>query len=125
MKLKNVLYFSAVVFAVAFTSSACNKKKDTIAKVFVYDENKNPVSNAEVILKAEPTDVTYGKTLIENDTVMTNLSGEAIFNYNDIYEKGQAGVAVLNIYASKDGLTGEGVVQIVEEETSEATVYIK
>lgn len=125
MKLRNVIYFSAVVFAVGFTSSACNKKKDTIAKVFVYDENKNPVSNAEVVLYASPSESSFGKTLIENDTTTTNLSGEAIFNYNDIYELGQAGVAVLNINASKDGLTGEGVIQIIEEETSEATVYIK
>lgn len=125
MKFSKILYISIFIFAGALIAAGCNKKKDTIAKVFVYDENDNPVSGAEVILKAEPSSASYGKTLIENDTATTNLSGEAIFNLSDLYQKGQSGVAVLNIYATKDALSGAGVIQIEEETTSEAKVYVK
>lgn len=125
MKFSKIIYLSSFIFASALISSGCNKKKDTIAKVFVYDENDNPVSGSEVILKAEPSTTSYGKTLIENDTATTNLSGEAIFNLSDLYQKGQSGVAVLNIYATKDAMSGAGVIQVEEEITSEAKVYIK
>ena len=125
MKNKNIFTIPAILFSIALLSSACNKKDDTIAKVYVFDENKNAISGCEVILKAEPSTNSYGKTLIQPDTAITNVDGEAIFNFNELYELGQAGVAVLNIDANKDGLFGEGVIQILEEETSEATVYIK
>jgi hypothetical protein len=59
------------------------------------------------------------------DTTQTNSSGEAIFNLNDVYKKGMAGVAILNIDARKNGLKGEGIIKVEEEVTSEATVYIQ
>lgn len=126
MKFSTSLIVSAFLFGALFMSSGCNKKKDTIAKVYVYDTDKNPILGAEVILYAQGTEGTsFGKTLIQPDTVITNISGEAIFNLSELYQLGQSGVAVLNIDASKDGLKGEGVIQVVEEETAEANVYIK
>lgn len=120
------LFIGLILAGITFSLSlSCNRKKDTIAKVFVYDESKNAISGAQVILYADPSVNSNGKKLIANDTAITNVSGEAIFNFNDLYKEGQSGVAVLNIAASKGSLTGSGNIQIVEEVTSESSVYIK
>jgi hypothetical protein len=59
------------------------------------------------------------------DTALTNSEGKATFNYNDVYQLGQAGVAILNIKATYDSLVGEGIIKIVEETTSEETVFLQ
>jgi hypothetical protein len=59
------------------------------------------------------------------DTTTTNTSGEARFNFNDVYQLGQAGVAVLNIEASANGLSGEGIIKVEQETTSEETVFVQ
>lgn len=123
MKFSKIIFIVSITFFAYLLTTGCNRKKDTIAKVFVYDQNKKAVSGCQVILKPEPSE-SSSKTLIQADTAITNATGEAIFNFNDLYQKGQAGVAVLNIYASKDGATGTGVIQIIEEETSETDVYL-
>ena len=123
MKFSKIILLTSVTLVAYSLTSGCNRKKDTIAKVFVYDQSKTAVSGCQVILKAEPSE-SSSKPLIEADTAITNATGEAIFNFNDLYQKGQAGVAVLNIYASKDGSTGTGVIQIIEEETSESDIYL-
>jgi hypothetical protein len=125
MKRNYSIAIALFIFAGTMVVSSCKKKKDTIAKVFVMDENNNPVTTCRVILKPEPSESAAGKTLIDADTAVTNSSGEAIFNYNELYQLGQAGVAVLNVEAFKDGLTGSSVIQIKEEVTSETTVFIK
>jgi hypothetical protein len=127
MKRNYSIAIALFIFAGTMVVSSCKKKKDTIAKVFVMDENNNPVTTCRVILKPEPSSVSgsAGKTLIDADTAVTNSAGEAIFNYNELYQLGQAGVAVLNVEAFKDGLTGSSVIQIKEEVTSETTVFIK
>lgn len=107
------------------TSLSCNKKKDTIAKIYIRDANNALVSGARVVL--------YGKSSIPgqqgkvnvSDTTKSNSAGEAIFNLNDVYQKGQAGVAVLDIYASLGVTSGSGIIKVVEEITSEETVFIQ
>jgi hypothetical protein len=124
MKRNNVII--AGIFAVSFlVIGSCKKKQDTIAKVFIVDSQNQGVGACTVILKAVPTTNSTGKTVIAADTSITNVAGEAIFNFNDLYQLGQAGVAVLNIYASKDGVIGTGVIQLKEEETVETTVTIQ
>ncbi|MFN5910972.1 MAG: hypothetical protein ACK45H_06535, partial [Bacteroidota bacterium] len=59
------------------------------------------------------------------DTTLTNSSGVAVFNYNDEYQLGQAGVAVLDIKAFKGGAQGQGIIKVEQETTSEETVYIE
>jgi hypothetical protein len=125
MKVSTILATASLFLAAFFVISSCNRKDDTIAKVFVYDENNDPVSNAEVVLYPEPSESSVGKETIPPDTAITNSSGEAIFNFNDLYQLGQAGVAVLNVHAYKDTLEGYGVIQVVEEETSESEVRIQ
>jgi hypothetical protein len=117
---------SALLFGlgVVFSSSGCRKKKDTIAKVYVHDASDDVVVGAQVVLKGEST-VTPSPPVVLFDTTTTNGSGEAIFNFNDVYQLGQAGVAVLNIEAQKDGLTGQGIIKVEQETTSEETVFIQ
>lgn len=116
-----------VTGGIFFSSTGCKKKKDTIAKVYVRDVNNNPVVAAEVILYGENTNPPNSGSqnpVALMDTTTTNGSGEAIFNFNDVYQLGQAGVAVLNIKATKDGNTGNGIIKVEQETTSEETVFI-
>jgi hypothetical protein len=119
-----LLVASVFGMGVVFSSSGCRKKKDTIAKIYVRDTMNAPVIGAEVVLKGEST-VSPSPPVVLFDTTTTNGSGEAIFNFNDVYQLGQAGVAVLNIEAEKNGLTGQGIIKVEQETTSEETVFIQ
>jgi hypothetical protein len=103
---------------------SCRKKKDTIAKIYVRDASSQYVEGATVILYGQST-INQGANVVLYDTTLTNSSGVAIFNYNEVYQLGQAGVAVLNIKAFKNGAQGQGIIKIEEEVTSEETVFIQ
>lgn len=110
---------------VLLSSAGCRKKKDTIAKIYVRDVANEPVSGATVRIYGQDTDNSNGDQVVSLDkTATTNTSGEATFNFNDVYQLGQAGVAVLDIDAQKDGLSGSGIIKIEQEKTSEETVFI-
>ena len=122
-----LVLLALLVSVIVFTSTGCRRKKDTIAKIYVRDSSNNPVVSAEVIVYGENTNPPNSGSqnpVALRDTTTTNGSGEAIFNFNDVYQKGQAGVAVLNIKASKDGNVGNGIIKVEEETTSEETVFI-
>jgi hypothetical protein len=102
----------------------CRKKKDTIAKVYVRDSSSQYVEGATVILYGEST-INQPANVVLYDTTLTNSSGVAIFNYNDVYQLGQAGVAVLSIKAFKNGAQGQGIIKVEEEKISEETVFIQ
>lgn len=120
IRFKNI-FFVAGLSSLVFMS-ACRKKIDTIAKVYVKDAYGVGVSDCQVILKGIST---INKTSSLADTARTNSGGEAIFNFNEIYKSGQAGVAVLDVFASKNGVSGTGIIQIVEKTTSQATVVVQ
>lgn len=122
--LKNTILASLAITLVFATFSSCRKKKDTLAKIYVKDTNNDPVSSCRVILKGISTENNQANVSLY-DTSYTNSAGEAVFSFNDTYQLGQAGVAVLNIEAKKNGLTGTGIIKIVEETTSEATVFLQ
>lgn len=110
--------------ALTVTLSSCRKKKDTIARITVLDAENKVVPEAQVILFGQSTTDPM-QEVVRRDTAMTNTSGVATFNYNDVYQLGQAGVAVLNIRATKGGLVGTGIIQIKEEVENTAKVYIQ
>jgi hypothetical protein len=114
-----------IIFAITAISSlvSCRKKKDTIANVYVKDENDDIVSGAMVILYGTNTAGTPQQVAVF-DTVYSNSSGLASFNYNDLYQLGQAGVAVLDIKAQKQNKVGQGIIKIEAEKVNEETVYI-
>jgi len=121
--MKNIiLLFSVILFAFTFTS--CRKKGDTIANIYVKDEENLNVSGAMVILYGTNTSSTP-QTVAVFDTLYTNSAGLASFNFNDIYQLGQAGVAVLDIKAQKLNKIGQGIIKIEAETVNEETVFIQ
>ncbi|MBW7867814.1 MAG: hypothetical protein H3C31_05760 [Brumimicrobium sp.] len=112
------------LFGMIATISSCRKKADTIAQITVRDTAKALVSGARVILYGTSTTDPI-QAVVRRDTAYTNSSGVATFNYNDVYQLGQAGVAVLNIRAEKGALYGNGIIKITEEQENYAKVFIK
>ena len=118
-----LLAFFALVSAAAFVG--CRKKGETIAKIYVRDASTNVgVPGARVVLYGQST-TNQPSSVTLFDTTLTNSAGEAVFNFDDVYQLGQAGVAVLNIDVSKDGMAGQGIIKVEEETTSEETVFIQ
>lgn len=112
----------AILSVIATTS--CRKKLDTTANIYVKDENNASVSNAMVVLYGTNTQGTPQQVAVF-DTAYTNLNGMATFNFNDLYQLGQAGVAVLDIDAKKGNKAGAGIIKIEAEKLNEETVYIQ
>ncbi|MDF3028361.1 MAG: putative outer rane adhesin like protein [Fluviicola sp.] len=111
--------------AAIISIGSCRKKEDTIAKIYVLDQNNSRVAGATVELIGEETGGSEGHgSLRAPKTATTNEQGEATFNYNDIYQLGQCGVAVFKIKASLGGAVGNGIIKVEQEETSEETVFI-
>ncbi len=111
--------------AAIISIGSCRKKEDTIAKIYVLDQNNSRVAGATVELIGEETAGSTGHGSIRDPKVATtNEQGEATFNYNDIYQLGQCGVAVFKIKASLGGAVGNGIIKVEQEETTEETVFI-
>lgn len=111
--------------AAIISIGSCRKKEDTIAKIYVLDQNNSRVAGATVELIGEETAGSEGHGSLRAPKVATtNEQGEATFNYNDIYQLGQCGVAVFKIKASLGGAVGNGIIKVEQEETSEETVFI-
>ena len=112
--------------AAIISIGSCRKKEDTIAKITVLDQSNNRVSGATVELIGESTmgsSQTHG-SIRDPKIATTNEQGEATFNYNDVYQLGQCGVAVFKIKASLGGAVGNGIIKVEQEETTEETVFI-
>jgi len=96
MKRRIIQSLSLVLMLVVI--QACVKKEDTIAKIEVRNENNELVEQAMVVLHGTST-CNCPSQVVVYDTAYTNAAGIATFNYNEIYQLGQAGVAVLDIEA--------------------------
>jgi hypothetical protein len=119
------VYFALILgLGVVFSSTGCRKKKETIAEITVLDAQNAAVAGARVVLKGEST-VPNSPPVVLFDTTSTNSGGVASFNFDDVYQLGQAGVAVLNIEATKDALSGTGIIKVEQETTSKETVFIQ
>jgi hypothetical protein len=122
--MNKIIFFSALFIVATVAVSGCRKKKDTIANVYVKDDNNLLVDQAMVVLYGTNTAGTPQQVAVF-DTAYTNVEGMATFNYNDIYQLGQAGVAVLDIKAQKLNKIGQGIIKIEAETTNEETVFIQ
>jgi hypothetical protein len=122
MKKKTVLFAALSIALIGL--NACVKKEDTIAKIEVRDENNALVEQAMVVLHGTST-CNCPSQVVVYDTAYTNAAGIATFNYNEIYQLGQAGVAVLDIEAYKGNRQGQGIIKIEAEKTNEETVIIQ
>lgn len=121
--MKKILFFALAVTSLV-SLSACRKKMDTVAHIYVKDETNASVSNAMVVLYGTNTQQTPQQVAVF-DTAYTNANGLATFNYNELYQLGQAGVAVLDIKAQKGNKIGQGIIKIEAEKVNEETVFIQ
>ncbi len=103
---------------------SCRKESPTIAVITVVDTSGTVFPNAMVRLYPTPTINPHPGITID-DTLYTDASGKASFDYSDRYNLGQAGFAVLDIEVrSGDTLYGTGIIKVEAEETSEETVIM-
>jgi hypothetical protein len=124
MKMNRFFALSVIALLSMATLIGCRKKEDTIAEITVRDASNQAVAGARVVIYGQST-TNQPANVVLYDTTETNSSGVAVFNFNDVYQLGQAGVAVLNIDVQKDGLTGQGIIKVEQEVTSEETVYVQ
>lgn len=124
MKMNRYIALSVVALLSLTMFVGCRKKQDTIAEITVLDASNQAVSGARVVIYGQST-TNQPANVVLYDTTETNSSGVAIFNFNDVYQLGQAGVAVLNIDVQKDQLTGQGIIKVEQEVTSKETVFVQ
>ncbi len=124
MKMNRFIALSVVTLLCMATFIGCRKKEDTIAKITVLDASNQAVAGARVLIYGQST-TNQPADVVLYDTTLTNAAGVATFNFNDVYQLGQAGVAVLNIDVQKDALTGQGIIKVEQEVTSEETVFVQ
>lgn len=117
--MKNILILSLF----ALVAISCGKKKDTIVEITVKNEFSEVVSGASVKLLTLPPYEPNSVPVLEMEGT-TDANGVVRFNFNDVYQLGQAGVAVLNIEAVKSDLDGTGIIKVVEEEVSKKAIRI-
>lgn len=124
MKTKKIymIAFLALVSMSAFVG--CRTKGETIAKIMVRDAANQAVPGARVVLYGQST-TNQPSSVVLFDTTLSNSAGEATFNFDEVYQLGQAGVAVLNIDVDANGMSGQGIIKVVEETTSEETVFVQ
>ncbi len=120
-KLKLIVLFAFLAVAVLY---GCRKKEDTIAIIKVRNSTNEAVVGAQVVLYGQST-TNQPSSVVLYDTTSTNSSGEATFNFNDEYQLGQAGVAVLNINVTSPQGSGQGIIKVEEETTSVETVFVQ
>lgn len=118
------LALSVIALLAVATLVGCRKKEDTIAEITVRDASNQAVAGARVVIYGQST-TNQPANVVLYDTTETNAAGVAIFNFNEVYQLGQAGVAVLNIDVQKDQLTGQGIIKVEQEVTSTETVYVQ
>jgi hypothetical protein len=121
--MKSLFFICFVALLGAVSVSGCRKKKDTLAHIYVKNNTNQSVDNAMVVLYGTNTAGTPQQVAVF-DTSYTNVEGLATFNFNEIYQLGQAGVAVLDIKAQKLNQVGIGIIKIEAEKLNEETVII-
>lgn len=123
----NITKIVGLLFVVGFIITpnlGCKKKKDTIVNIYVRNATNDYIPGANVILYPDQSVPGEIDEKWEKFNTITDASGKASFNFNEIYQLGQSGVAIANIRAILGNVEGQGVIKVVEEETSEETVFI-
>jgi len=104
---------------------SCRKESPTVAVITVVDTSGAVFPGAMVRLYPTPS-INPHPGIIIDDTLITDVSGQATFDYTDMYNLGQAGFAVLDIEVrSGDTLYGTGIIKVEAEATSNETVVLQ
>ncbi len=121
MKARSILL---AFLAITLSWTSCKKEEDTIALIRVVDIDGVAIEQVLVSLFPEPSDP-QNNELIDEVEQLTDAGGEALFDFSEYYEQGQAGFAVLNILASKDTVAVEGIIKIDPETVNEKTLILQ
>lgn len=123
----NLLLVFALSLAVMVS---CYREEDTIAEIRVVTANDSPVPGAEVRLFGQGTlnSSDVGNVII--DTIgFTGSNGITAFDFTDSYKSGQSGFAILNVEITAEFPDStvflEGIIRVVEEETTRRTFRIQ
>lgn len=109
---------------IGLSSIGCRKKDDTIVEITIKNSANQSVGGASVKLFTQPPYEANSSPVLEMEG-STDINGVIRFNFNDVYQLGQAGVAVLNIEVKKNDLDGTGIIKVEQEEVSKKTIYIQ
>jgi hypothetical protein len=127
MKKRNL---ASLFFIVLFASFGCHKIQPTTATITVRGEDKLPLSNIPVVLNATPGDNSKKAAYkpLTNINLISGSDGKVTYDFSSIFKDGQAGAAVIDIYASKiigsDTLEGVSHVNLQPEKNNESIVTI-
>ncbi|MDG1148348.1 MAG: hypothetical protein P8N52_08605 [Crocinitomicaceae bacterium] len=126
MKLNRLITLSFLVIFSLTLGVGCKKKVDTLAVIVVKNNANALVAGANVLLKAEGTTTTPNSinTDVFPMSATSDSGGKATFNFNETYQVGQAGVAVLTIEVVAGSKTGQGVIKVEQEQTTEEVVFV-
>lgn len=117
--MKSLLLFAMIAFLSLGLSTGCNKKKkSTTVKVTVVDTAGKALAGALVRVYANVSESTV------DDKQTTDYKGEAFFAYDDIFQLGQANVAILDVDCSYSGNTGSGVIKVESEQENAITIAL-
>lgn len=115
---------------VAGTLESCYDEKDTIAEIRVVTSNDTAVPGAEVRIFGQGTETSGEVGNVTIDTVsFTGTDGIAEFDFSDQYKAGQSGFAILDVEITAEFPDStvflEGIIRVVEEETTRRTFRIE
>lgn len=124
MKTKQfALLFTLALALTATMLQSCKKPGDTTAIITVLDNNDDPHPGALVtVIGVDSYGQPGGRIDMENTT---DGSGKASFNFNELFKRGAAGFAVLDVRVEKDTLFGTGIIRVEEEKTNETVIRIQ
>ncbi|MFT5779201.1 MAG: hypothetical protein ACI837_002158 [Crocinitomicaceae bacterium] len=122
MQFSNTVKF-VLLSLILVTAFSCRKKQDTLVEIHVMNDTNQAVEGADVRLFTAPPYEEDSYPAFDM-SAKTNSEGMALFNFNDIYQLGQAGVALLKVEAGKDGLNAESVIKVDQETTTRKTLFL-
>ncbi len=125
-RMKGILIKTVLIVVIALGFSSCRKTEDTIARITVVDINGVGIADAEVRLFGDGsgTTVNVGDVRVD-EMAVTNAAGDAVFDFTEFYEPGQAGLFVLSIEVVKDTLEAESIIKVEPEVVNEETVILQ
>ncbi|MCH2223397.1 MAG: hypothetical protein MK066_01415 [Crocinitomicaceae bacterium] len=113
----------ALSLLLLLTLVSCKEKKDTLVEIYVVDIQGNAVANATVeLLTSPPYELNSIPVLHMKEK--SDQFGIAYFNFNDVYQLGQAGVAVLDVDVIREGKKGHGILKVEQEITNKEQIVI-
>jgi hypothetical protein len=121
---------SALFILTLLISFGCNKIQPTTATITVRGEDKLPLANIPVVLNATPGDNSKKAAYkpLTDINLISGSDGKVTYDFSSIFKDGQAGAAVIDIYASKiigsDTLEGVSHVNLQPEKNNEVIVTI-